>query len=166
MIPETAFSEDGYLIDQSKTGSVSFGCERSDRCGCGWIALFNLMRALGRPVTCLQARDAMEKHSLFQGRLGTNPLTLRAYLRRQKGILPRIAILSKTRAAQRAALCRCGIVLYIHKHGAHFVAFIKETEHTFRFLNAKYGDPTLVMTMEGFLKRFAALPLAMLYTVS
>jgi len=164
MIPNTAFSKDGFLIDQSKTAAVSFGRGTSDRFGCGWIALYNLMLAAGKPIAFLQACDAMQRYILFGGRLGTNPFTLRAYLR-QAGFRSKTGIVSKKGAAQRAALCRCGILMYIHKQGAHFVAFSKENANMFRFYNAEYGNENHIMTMEGFLKQYAVFPFCVLYTI-
>ena len=43
-----ALSADGFIIDQRKTDNIPFGAVTSDRNGCGWIACYNLLRALGR----------------------------------------------------------------------------------------------------------------------
>ena len=42
--------------------------------------------------------------------------------------------------------------MYFHNRGAHFVAFYRENEEDFRFLNAIYGRESHILTMEEFLR--------------
>ena len=43
-----ALSDDGYIIDQRQTESISFGGCPSSKNGCGWIAAYNFLKALDR----------------------------------------------------------------------------------------------------------------------
>ena len=46
-----ALSDDGYIIDQRRTESISFGGCPSSKNGCGWIAAYNFLKALDRTPT-------------------------------------------------------------------------------------------------------------------
>lgn len=48
---ENAFSPDGMIVRQSLATDVPYGRYPSSRNGCGWIATYNLLRAVGRPQT-------------------------------------------------------------------------------------------------------------------
>ena len=48
-IDETAYSRDGYLIDQGKLSGISYGHKTSRETGCGWIACYNFLRFMNTP---------------------------------------------------------------------------------------------------------------------
>ena len=47
MLPQGCLSEDGYIINQGMLREIPFGNYPSSKNGCGWIAVYNLMKALG-----------------------------------------------------------------------------------------------------------------------
>lgn len=146
-LPDSAFSEDGYLIDQDQCGGVRYGAWRSDRNGCGWIAAYNLLRALGRETPVCEVIRALLHRSLFRALLGTRLFVIYWYLRR-RGFKPEIAAGRKQILA--AGGQRRGILLYRHKDGFHFVCFLPDQDDTLRFLNAWTGPRDPVCAMEKF----------------
>lgn len=58
---EQAFSSDGYLIDQSKTGMLPYGNYDSSYNGCGWIAAYNALKAAGRTIPYETIRQELQR---------------------------------------------------------------------------------------------------------
>ena len=117
-------SADGYYIGQGAMGDVPYGKSSVAKCGCGSLALYNLMRYLGRRTPYDEIRAYMLARSLFSGRLGGSPIRLYGYLKRQG--LPLRLIIGWKQALKEADACRCGILLYRHKSGMHYVFFHPE----------------------------------------
>ena len=67
-----ALSDDGYIIDQRQTESISFGGCPSSKNGCGWIAAYNFLKALDRAPDPDVLLHRLERTLLPGGRLGLN----------------------------------------------------------------------------------------------
>lgn len=163
----TAYSRDGYIIDQARMQDVPYGCRMSDYNGCGWIAAFNFLRYMGAPVSQEELTRALSRRSLFRGLLGTSPLRLKRYLE-SRGF-PMRACMLPGRAIARAEKAEAGVLLYRHRGGWHFVAFLRahaadDGERRFRFLNAHPGWEAHVCSMLTFLEKDNMRPLILCLT--
>lgn len=147
-LPQEAFSEDGYIADQDLCGGVRYGAWRSDRNGCGWIATYNLLRALDREKPVEEIVRALLRRSLFKGFLGTRTIAIYWYLK-SLGIKPDVAMGRKKVTAQCKTRQR-GILFYRHKDGWHFVCFLPEADGRFRFINAWTGRQDPIRHMDAF----------------
>lgn len=152
-LPQEAFSEDGYIADQDLCGAVRYGAWRSDRNGCGWIATYNLLRALGREKPVAEIVAALLRRSLFKGFLGTRTIVIYWYLK-SLGIKTDAAMGRKNVAALTKTKQQ-GILFYRHKDGWHFVCFLPAAADRFRFINAWTGRQDPVLDMDAFFKTCA-----------
>lgn len=157
---EAAFSPEGYIVDQGRITDVAYGCRPTSENGCGWIAVFNLLKSLGEDVPCREVAAALERRSLFHGRFGTSPWRIRRYLKKW-GWVTRWAI-GKKRIIPAAAEAPAGVVIYRHSRGWHFAAFARrgQGEGVLRFYNAVAGNPGYDRTMEAFLAAQSRGPVA------
>lgn len=158
-----AFSPDGYIISQEHTAGVPYGVHSSDYNGCGWIAAYNLLRALGRPAKPLAAAKSLAASSPFHGSLGTGPLRLARWLRR-RGI-PVQTARKRPDVLRLAGRSRAGILFYFDDKEPHYVAFINQGGGVQRFLNAVDGAAMDTLPMAAFLDNRAAGPIYYLMAV-
>ncbi len=132
-----AADKDGMLRDQSRLSAVRFGVATSDYNGCGWVALYNVLRLLGERITVADAVREMEGGLWLRGRAGASPRRLIRILRKHG-----CAVTTSARKAQFDAIAgeRAGVVFYLRSHlssGAHFAAFSRPDESGLRrFYNA------------------------------
>ena len=136
-----AADENGMLRDQNRLSAVRFGVATSDYNGCGWVALYNVLRLLGERMTVADAVREMEGGLWLRGRAGASPLRLIRVLRKHG-----CTVTTSARKAQfdAAAGDRAGVVFYLRSHlssGAHFAAFSRPDENGLRrFYNAADAD--------------------------
>ncbi len=149
ILPQNAFSPDGYIVDQAQCEGLRYGVWRSDRNGCGWIASYNFLKATGAERPVEEIKKALLRRSLLRGLLGTRMIVIYAFLRRC-GYRPDVA-LGRKKILENAACAQAGILLYRHKDGWHYVCFLPE-ERGFRFLNAWTGPRDPVQTMDAFIR--------------
>lgn len=160
---DKAFSPDGYIISQQSTQDMSYGRMGSHHNGCGWIAAYNLLRALGRGMAPEAVRDALEPGLWLGGMLGTGPRRLRRWLVAQRVALR--ATWGRRRALALAAGRPAGIVMYGYRWYLHYVAFVAAGPGRFRFLNARDGEVAHEDSLEHFLKEHATWPVVYLIAV-
>lgn len=144
----TAYSAEGFLVDQARITDVRYGCRTSDRNGCGWIAVYNLLRCLNDDADYSEIVAALARHSLFCGLFGTSPFRIRRYLKRRGH--DTLTVFGKGRTAEIGECARAGILMYRHSGGWHFVAFAQAGDGVLRFYNAVAGQ-ACERTMERFL---------------
>ena len=108
-------------------------------------------------------RAELSKRSLFRGRFGTSPFKLYRCLKR-RGLAVRCAVRRK-KAAFSFGGVRAGVVLYRHRHGVHYVAFVPADDGLLHFYNDIPGKADHIERMETFLMRESTLPVAWLLTV-
>lgn len=145
-----SLSHDGYIIDQSKVRGLDNGVYDSWKNGCGWIAVWNFLKYHGRDPDYREIHGYFLKHLRFGGLLGTKPTAVFAYLRSLGFNVTRV--LTKKKALLLSQKINSGIVMYVHNRGAHFVAFYRENDEEFRFLNAVYGREAHIMPMDEFFR--------------
>lgn len=182
VIDPKAYSQDGYLIHQGRLSGVRYGRKMSKDNGCGWIACYNFLKYMGRPLPPLKIAWELEGLLMWGGRMGSNPLVIWWYLYR-KGYHFRLSVTrwgaerlvrqAVTDGSGRVA----GILAYIHKKGSHYTTFIDENsyqralggtpgnvtlvrrETPVRFLNAVYGVENHCLTVREFFKKYVKFPL-------
>lgn len=158
-----ALSADGYIIDQRKTDSIPFGRLTSDQNGCGWIAVYNLLKALGRDPDPEQLAAELEKTLMFRGALGLNLFALIWELKKLR--LPLSFAVRSFHAQQLAEQAPAGIILYFTGRRNHFAAFRREENGRLRFFGAVPGFRRHELTMAEFYWSYVKLPLAVTITV-
>ena len=182
VIDPKAYSQDGYLIHQGRLSGVRYGRKMSKDNGCGWIACYNFLKYMGRPLPPLKIAWDMEGMLLWGGRRGSNPLVVWWYLYR-RGFHFRLAVTRRgmerlIRQAVKEHPSRvAGVLAYIHKKGAHYTTFIDEGSYQrtlgaaapdvtqvkrgtgIRFLNAVYGIENHCVTVGEFFEKHVSFPL-------
>jgi hypothetical protein len=133
----SALSQDGYIIDQRRTDNVPFGALTSNRNGCGWIAVYNFLKALDRAPDPEGLAKELERTLVLGGYLGLHLAALVWRLRRED--LPLNFALRPFHAQELSETCRAGIVLYYTGHRNHFAAFRREEHGRLRFFGAIPG---------------------------
>lgn len=157
-----ALSTDGYIIDQRQTENIPFGAVSSNENGCGWIAVYNFLKAMDRETDPEQLLCDLEKSLLFQGRLGVNLFCLVRELKKQK--LPLDFALRSFHAQCLSERCRAGIILYFTGKRNHFAAFRREANGELRFFGAAPGVDRDIRTMAEFYREYVKFPLAVTIT--
>lgn len=144
-----AFSDDGFLVDQRYTESYPYGRFSSALNGCGWIAAYNLLHALGRPVDCAAVNRMLNVMLPWKGCFGTPVRTMRLFLSGQH--VPVRKVTGRKRFLAALPGCYAGIIRYLDGYEPHYVAFYRLDADTFRFLNAREGEQHHCTDMETFL---------------
>ena len=146
--PEEGFSPDGYIRDQDCFSGVRYRTMPASINGCGWIAAYNLLHALGQTSDWEQVlRDLDGMHRLrVPG--PTLMAVMRDYLRR---CVPQIQETAGREAAIAAAAeSAAGIFRYREGREPHFICFLRTEDRLFRFFNVTDGREDCRMSMEQF----------------
>lgn len=149
-IPQQALTEDGYIINQGLLQNIPYGRYDSKRCGCGWICIYNVMKALNKEKSVKQIIDFLTKYTLFNGALGTTMRGLKKYLKAHK--IRYKMCMGKDNISRYAHITPCGIIYYCAGKTMHFVAYKRLEDNSFQFYNANYGVKDHVTTIEDFYK--------------
>ena len=163
MKDERALSEDGYIIDQSRSGELKYGRYSSKYNGCGWIAAYNMLRALGQNVSPEQVNSEMNAILPYHGCRGTPITTMEKYL----DIAGVCSTLTRgvRKSFTAASACRAGIIRYHDEGVPHYVAFVRESGDDFRFFNAVEGEERHILTMREFFDKHVGRAFACVLTV-
>lgn len=154
MLPESCLSEDGYIINQAMLRDIPFGKYPSSKNGCGWVAIYNLMKALGNEKPYEEIIGALTPYVLFRGLLGTRMPGLKKYIRSQGYAMD--TSFFQTNFEKLASGSQAGIIYYGTGKTYHFAAYQNKEDSTYRFFNSVYGAKEDVVTMEQFTKRIKA----------
>lgn len=154
MLPENCLSDDGYIVNQSLLRGIPFGKYPSSKNGCGWVAIYNLMKALGNEKPYEEIIEALVPYALFRGLLGTRMPGLKKYIRGQGYAMD--TSFSKADFEKLASGSQAGIIYYGTGKTYHFTAYQNKGDGTYRFFNSVYGLKEDVITMEQFIKRIKA----------
>ena len=143
------FSEDGYIIDQNTLSDYPYHGTTSDVNGCGWVAAYNLLRALGQDPDFDSVRREMD--AMFPLPFpGPTPMRkLRTYLAR---FLPLRYVPGQRQALPAAAQSKAGILRYWEGHTPHFITFIRREDGRFRFLNVSGAQKDITAHMDVFFR--------------
>lgn len=161
-IKPQALDSQGYIIDQRKTDNISFGGVASDKNGCGWIAVYNFLKAMDQEKDPEAILKTLEKTLFPIPGLGANIIALSLYLRRQG--IPLEATVRPFHAQMLSETCRAGIVLYRAGRTNHFAAFRREENGRLRFYGAAAGKHNHDISMADFYSSHVKFPLAVTIT--
>lgn len=157
LLPDRAFDQEGYIINQGLTDAVPFGWFTSREKGCGWISAYNLFKIAGCEKTIRFCASGLNTFSPVGKMMGEELLQEWFWLKKQ-GL--NVGLSRGTNRHSIAAMkkYRGGILLYTHRRGAHYVAFENIGEGKIQVWNAVYGRRGHIETPESFLKAYAWLP--------
>lgn len=144
---EKGFTPDGYISDQNCFEDYIYRGISSSINGCGWIAVYDFLWGLEKPVDHRQVHREM--NAFFPRQIpGPTPVrVLRRYLRRW-GKFP--FHWGRRRMLAAAVQSRAGILRYWEGNEPHFVPYVREREGNFRFFNVCDGQEEIVLSMEAF----------------
>ncbi len=144
------FSEDGYIVSQDYFSDYVYRTISSDINGCGWMAAYNLLRALGETPQFDDVRAEMDGMHTRKFPGPTLTRVMREYLIRY---VPGIRETRGRRNVIRAMnSSRAGILRYYEEGVPHFVAYMGNGEGRFRFFNVNDGMEDFTDTPGGFAK--------------
>ncbi len=145
------FDEEGYIIDQGSMSSVSFGWFDTAKKGCGWIAVYNLLKMNGIYKDINTVISDLEKHNFLGKVFGQEIVWLIVYLK-QQGLDVFVSLPGIT-ACQKALKCSSsGILAYSHSRGAHYAAYSNIDDDHVHFYNAVYRKKNHIVQLSTFLK--------------
>ncbi len=141
------FSQDGYIVDQDFFSPYVYRGMTSNINGCGWIAAYNLRRALGQDMSFEDVHREM--NAMFPLQIpGPTPMgTLRRYLRRYIHFR---YVPGKKAALAAGSKAEAGILRYWEGAEPHFICFVKAEGEGFRFLNVSDGQEDITLPMADF----------------
>lgn len=154
---KTAFSKDGYIINQNALSNLPFGKYPSSQNGCGWIAVYNYLKRQNKPADIEKIRNQLS-HTLFLGgKAGMSVVLLYLYLRIFSGCRVKFRIHTFTTASK--LYIPSGILMYHTGKSFHFITINYQSKGQYRFLNAVYGREYDIRTIRTFLKEHCNFPL-------
>ena len=145
---EEGFSRDGYIKDQDCFSSVRYRTIPASENGCGFIAAFNMRKALGHSVDWDEVRREMDEMHRLRVPGPTLMKVMRDYLARY--VPEAVEVVGREEASAAAENAYTGIFRYTEGCVPHFVSFIRREDGNFRFFNVADGLEDSVMSMERF----------------
>ena len=145
---EQGFSSDGYITDQDCFSSVRYRTIPACDNGCGFIAAFNMRKALGHEVAWDDVRREMDE----MHRLRVPGPTLMKVMRRYiSQYVPGFKeAVGREEALHTAENSITGIFRYTEGRVPHFVSYVRQSDGFFRFFNVAEGLEDCTMTMKRF----------------
>ena len=160
-VEDRVFDKHGYIINQGKMDRLPYGAFSTKSRGCGWIAAYNLLKYLGRPMPMQKIAHELELRSFSGNFLGTNMLVLYRWLKSQ-GLPVRLVQISRKQCVEAMKQAECGILLYLHRRGGHYTCFRNNHDGTLHFWNAVYGRRNMDMEAGAFMEQHSFYPIAWL----
>ncbi|MGN0629052.1 MAG: hypothetical protein ACI4IW_05445 [Oscillospiraceae bacterium] len=77
---KSPYSEDGFIEEQNLLSNIRYGAQTSDYAGCGWIAVWNVLKSMNIVLSKCRVICDMEQGVLFAGNLGTEIFFVKRYL--------------------------------------------------------------------------------------
>lgn len=159
---QTAFSKDGYIINQGVLTDLPFGKYPSSQNGCGWIAAYNYLKLRKKPANMDKIRNQLAHTLFFGGKSGMSVVLLYLYLRIISGCKIKFRFHLPRTAAK--LYIPSGILMYHTGKSFHFIAIQHKSKEQYRFLNGIYGREQDIRTIRSFLKEHCNFPfLIMIY---
>ena len=148
MEEKNGWSEDGYIVDQDYFTDRRYRTMPASINGCGPMAVFNLLRFLGKGLpldTIIEDMDA--RHRLhIPG--PTSVRVMREYLKEKAPELREAG--GREAALTLAEASKAGIFRYQEGRVPHFISYIRREDGLFRFFNVADGLEDCCMSMEQF----------------
>ena len=155
------FDERGYIINQGKMESIPFGWFNTRDKGCGWIAAYNLLKLNGKTKLMKDVLDGLKRFAFIGNLLGQEKISLYFWLKKQ-GLNIHMSAGTNTKIIKKMCASKSGILLYIHRHNAHYVAYEVCKDGRIHLYNAVYGKRNHIMTASEFLSEHSFIPLSSL----
>ena len=155
------FGERGYIINQGKMESIPFGWFNTRDKGCGWIAAYNLLKLNGKTILMKDVLAGLKRFTFIGNLLGQEKISLYFWLKKQ-GLNAHISAGTNAKIIKKMCASKSGILLYIHRHNAHYVAYEVCKDGRVHFYNAIYGKKNHIMTASEFLSEDFFIPLSSL----
>ena len=152
-IPDVCFDREGFLIDQGKMNSLPFGWFSTRDKGCGWIAVYNILKLNGMEQTMEETARGLSRLDLTGEMFGENIFKLFIYLRR-RGLPVKFAIGKKT-VEKLIARSKNGILLYSPGRGSHYCTYRIRHDGSIYLFNAVYGKNSHRIAVPQFISQFA-----------
>lgn len=156
-VPDAAFDNMGYIINQGLLKALPFGWFDSMAKGCGWIAAYNLLKMNHKETPMQECAESLAKRTFLGGVMGQESFMLTMWLRSKK-LKVGMTLPSNRKAAAAMHASDSGILLYTHAHGAHYTTYRKLPSGEFWFYNAVYGRASHIDTAEGFMNKYVLFP--------
>lgn len=155
------FDERGYIINQGKMESIPFGWFNTRDKGCGWIAAYNLLKLNGKTKLMKDVLDGLKRFAFIGNLLGQEKISLYFWLKKQ-GLNVHMSAGTNTKIIKKMCASKSGILLYIHRYNAHYVAYEVCKDGRIHLYNAVYGKRNHIMTASEFLSEHSFIPLSSL----
>ncbi len=155
-IPPSVLDENGYIIDQGHLESVPFGWFSSRRNGCGWIAAYNLLKMHEMEEPAARIIHELERCGMPGKPFGEEVVWLLVYLHR-KGFAVHLSRPGIRGCEETAGRYSTGILMYMHRRGAHYAAYRTVDGGRVQLYNAIYRKKEHVVTIREFLEEHSVL---------
>ena len=163
-LENSVFDERGYIINQGKMVSIPFGWFNTRDKGCGWIAAYNLLKLNGKTMLMKDVLAGLKRFTFISNLLGQEKISLYFWLKKQ-GLNAHISVGTNAKIIKKMCASKSGILLYIHRTNAHYVAYEVLKDGRIQFYNAVYGKKNHITTASEFLSENSFIPLSSLIYV-
>lgn len=163
-LENSVFDECGYIINQGKMESIPFGWFNTRDKGCGWIAAYNLLKLNGKTMLMKDVLAGLKRFAFIGNLLGQEKISLYFWLKKQ-GLNAHISVGTNAKMIKKMCASKSGILLYIHRTNAHYVAYEVLKDGRIQFYNAVYGKKNHITTASEFLRENSFIPLSSLIYV-
>lgn len=148
---KSPYSIDGFIEEQNLLGNIRYGAQTSAYAGCGWIAVWNVLKSMGIVLSKSRVIKEMERGVLFGGNLGTEVFFVKHYLES----LNHKVKMYYSKIKFSGCNSDRGIIYYVRKNlSAHYVAyeFVGHSvngDPLYRFHNAESKAGARFKTFQG-----------------
>ncbi|MBF1072933.1 MAG: hypothetical protein HXL40_07650, partial [Solobacterium sp.] len=163
-LENSVFDERGYIINQGRMESIPFGWFNTRDKGCGWIAAYNLLKLNGKTMLMKDVLAGLKRFAFIGNLLGQEKISLYFWLKKQ-GLSAHISVGTNAKIIKKMCASKSGILLYIHRTNAHYVAYEVLKDGRIQFYNAVYGKKNHITTASEFLSENSFIPLSSLIYV-
>ncbi|MEE8791919.1 MAG: hypothetical protein SOI52_01590 [Erysipelotrichaceae bacterium] len=157
-ISPSVFDNEGYIINQGAMKDLPFGWFSTREKGCGWIAVYNLMKWYGKEPFLKETAEGLARHAILGEVGGENVVNMILYLRNH-GVPVRVQSGTQKMLTKAIHHSHAGILLYNHPYGSHYAAYETAGSEKYHFWNAVYGRREDVLRIEDFYDRRVMVPL-------
>lgn len=164
MIDLRAFDNNGYIINQLFLNNIKCGSYPSSKNGCGWVAIFNIMKILNDEKPYTEILTDLTPYICFKGRLGIRLKTIEKYLTKHNYKFKKALFKSKFESLAKDSVG--GIIYYGTATSYHYTTYKNLGNGNFHFLNSVYGRYDDIMTMQEFFEKRVKQPIMHLVAVT
>lgn len=164
ILNDRVFDDEGFIINQGLMKDIPFGWFDTKAKGCGWIAAWNLLKMMGKETDMERCGRELEKGAFLGELMGENLFSLYRWLKKQ-GLNVSMSLPSNISAKKKIRQSPCGIILYSHSRGAHYVVYRNLGKNRVQIYNAVYGRKNHVISADEFMKEFTLFPTSVVIAV-